>query len=85
MPELSFIKQETLNLDLKKTLTELGYAKKELEIIDKTSKVNVTENKEPERNYLDYYTPKLLEDVLRRDALIFKIFPEYLPSSFKEC
>lgn len=77
---ISFIHQENLNVELKEFLTSIGFADHELQIIDSTEEINVTK-KDPERDDSKRITvdEAVANQILARDKLVFKVFPEYLP------
>jgi hypothetical protein len=80
MGAITFLHQENLNSELKEFLLRIGMKQKELQFIDSMEKVNVTEKKEEEVNYREFYSYKsIAKKVLEREKLLFKIFPEYLP------
>lgn len=78
---IHFIRQENLNSELKKHLLQVGVAESELLFIDTMEKVNVTDKKPQESDYESFYQgTSIKNDILRRDRLLFDIFPDYLPA-----
>jgi hypothetical protein len=82
MNEIYFLRQENLNSELKEFLLHIGIDKKELEFINSKEKVNVSNRKKGGSNSEEYYAGTSLKQlILKRDRLLFKIFPEYLPDN----
>ncbi|SMM98395.1 hypothetical protein SPONN_2294 [uncultured Candidatus Thioglobus sp.] len=80
MSDISFLQQENLNQDLGNFLAEKGIPSKKLAFLKDAKKINVALG---DKDFWQFYTPKLIEQVLERDKLLFKIFPQYLPTSNK--
>lgn len=82
MFDVQFIHQENLNVEFKSFLLNQGYSEKECSVIDTSKKINVSKRGADEQDQDSFYDAELRELILKRDALLFKIFPEYLiPSS----
>lgn len=79
MPKIEFLHQENLSEELKVFLRLVGMRESLLGMIEDTGKVNVTERNESSRNFWSFYDEALLSEVLWKDRLLFRIFPEYLP------
>lgn len=77
MGDITFIKQENLNEDLKAFLLSMDISRRELEFIDSMEKVNVTEKTQRGSGDDTHIDPEIKKKILARDRLIFKIFPEY--------
>ena len=78
MANIHFLHQETLRDDLASFLKQMHYSDEEIELVRQYPRVNVTNWKTRRNDKDSFYTPELVEKVKRLDALIFKIFPEYL-------
>lgn len=79
MPPITFLRQDSLSADLRDFLARMGIKEKWLQIVDQAERVNVTRRDEDEKDFNAFYSPELLDETLRRDRLLFRIFPEYLP------
>jgi hypothetical protein len=79
MVNIRFMHQENLRSEFKAFLQEEGYSEEECSFVDTFKPRNVANRDKRETKVESFYTPELVESVLKRDALLFKIFPEYLP------
>lgn len=79
MPDITFLHQENLAKELKAFLSKLGIADRWLTSIDQAEPVNVTKRREDQKDFHSFYSDEFLDEVLKRDRLLFRIFPEYLP------
>lgn len=79
MADIRFMHQESLREDFKRLLVDTGYAAEECALVDSFKQQNVAIRARTERDIGQFYSPELTEKVLQRDALLFKMFPEYLP------
>ena len=77
MAEIVFLHQENLNSELYEFLLYVGYPKNKITFIKNANRVNITPRERDEQDLASFYTRELLQDVLRRDKLIFEIFSEY--------
>lgn len=78
---VTFLHQENLNAELKAFLLSINFEDEELRFIDSMLKVNSTEKTPDEADYRQFYHDRSLRDqILHRERLLFKIFPEYLPT-----
>ena len=80
MPQITFLHQERLRKEMRDFLLECGYSESEVGLIDKLPVMNVG-TKDEDRDYMRFYTRELKEKVLRQDALLFSVFPEYLEAA----
>jgi hypothetical protein len=79
LADISFMHQENLRGEFKAFLSGQGYPDGELKLVDTLKANNVANRSASEREPATFYTPGIRDRVLERDALLFKIFPEYLP------
>jgi len=79
MVDIRFMHQENLRPDFRGFLQDMGYSEKECGIIDSFKQQNVAVRAGSEREIDTFYSPALTDQVLEKDALLFKLFPEYLP------
>lgn len=77
-PDIRFLRTESLNDDLYGLLREYGYAPKKLAFLLKARAANT--NRRPTDTVGSYYDDELSRFVLEKERLLFKLFPEYLPS-----
>lgn len=77
MRNITFLKQENLNEELKKFLLGVGKSSDELQFIDSMEKVNVTTNTQKDKSGKNFIESEIKNKILERDRLIFKLFPEY--------
>lgn len=77
MPDVRFLHQESLREEFCDFLLSMGYSAKEVAVAENLSQVNVARREQGEQSLSHFYNPELAQTVLRRDALIFKLFPEY--------
>lgn len=82
LPPVVFLHQESLSEELKRFFTELGIKDKWVSLIDGAKPVNVTKRKDGEKDFRSFYSDEFLREVIQRDRLLFRIFPEYLPEGF---
>lgn len=79
---IRFIHQENLNTELKQFLSEIGFNADELTIVDKAKRINVTKGMaDSARPQHDVADREIVQAILRRDRLLFQLFPEYLPNN----
>ena len=79
--DVTFLRQENLQSDLRDFLSQGGVRPEELNYLDSMERVNVTDRQRGNTNdYRSYYSDRIVDDVLKRDELLFRLFPEYLPS-----
>lgn len=76
MAPIRFLHQETLNLELKDFLLNIGFKENEVLFIDSMDPMNTTDNQE--HIALD---DDVRNRIIMRDRLLYKIFPEYLPKN----
>ncbi|MFW6303223.1 MAG: hypothetical protein ACOC2L_01260 [Candidatus Sumerlaeota bacterium] len=79
MPDITFLHQENLNEEFGRYLRQMGYREDEIAQIDKLGKVNVTDDGQDKKHFLDYYDDDMLQNALRKERLLFGLFPEYAP------
>ena len=79
MADVTFLHQETLNAELAGFLLKNGYSEEECALIDKAEKLNESKRSGNEKDHTSFYEDGVLERMRERDALLFKIFPAYLP------
>ena len=80
MGSIHFLHQENLNSELRSFLIDVGFNKDQLRFIDALGKVNITERKEEGSRSSNLTAANGVQnEIIERDKLIFKIFPEYLP------
>ena len=78
IPDIHFLHQENLRLEFKQYLADMGYSESECASVDSFGQKNVAKRSSDEQQIDSFYTPELKNLVLERDALLFRIFPEYL-------
>ncbi len=77
-----FLHQENLNSEIKHFLGGFGFSAAELAFIDSIGRLNITEKSAGAFDYRDYYRgTAIAHQILKRDALLFSVFPEYLPAA----
>jgi hypothetical protein len=77
LADITFLRQERLNADLYRFLLGCGYSEKRIAFVRTAEKVNVTPRRSGQRAR-NLYTPELVTTILRRDRLLFKMFPQYM-------
>jgi hypothetical protein len=78
LDEITFLHQEDLRSELKKFLLRVGRTESEVALLDSMENVNVTEKLGGQGSTSSFYEDtSLMEDIIRRDAMLFRIFPEY--------
>ena len=83
-PAFRFLHQESLRSELKMFLLEQGYSEAEAELAETTGRERVSPRKADQQDDAAFYDDALTEKMLNRDALLFKIFPEYLPANMSK-
>jgi hypothetical protein len=83
MFQIVFLNTETLNRDLSNFLASKNFNKQSLERIKKMPPVRPAEELRPRpmRDYRSYYSQELKQFVLRKERLIFEMFP-FLSADF---
>jgi len=76
MPEITFLRNENLNMDLYNILLKLGYRERDVSFIVNEKKVNVTARRKV-RPWQEYYRRDLYDYVKFKERFILKLFPEY--------
>ena len=76
-PEITFLKNENLNLDLSNFLIKQGFTGEETKFIFDSEKKNVSTDN-PFRSYL---SDDIVETIIEKEWLLFDLFPEYLPQN----
>lgn len=76
MGDIKFLHQENLRQELKEFLLSVGIEKEYVQTLDIMKKVNVTKRE----SHIEEVEPEILSAILKREKLLFKIFPEYLPN-----
>lgn len=80
---ITFMHQENLTAELKQFLLDVGFSKSDAAFINDMKKIGVTESaKGSDMTQLINKTIK--KQILDRDKLLFKIFPEYLSEGAKK-
>lgn len=79
MPDIRFLRTESLNNDLYRLLKDYGYSSKAIAFLLKARAAN-TKRKQGDTED-SYYDDELRQFVLQKERLLFKLFPEYLPQS----
>ena len=79
MVDIHFIRQESLREDFKQFLQDMDYSQDECALVESFLRQNVAVRDRSERKMHKFYTAELTDKVLQRDALLFKLFPGYLP------
>ncbi len=77
MADIYFMHQESLRDEFGHFLRKMGYSDLECELASSQRQKNVAERKKEETSLGHFYDDALRQRVLERDALIFKMFPEY--------
>jgi hypothetical protein len=85
MPEITFLRNESLNLDLYNILLKFGYPEEDVSFIIHEKMVNVTSRRNA-RRWHEYYRKESYEYVKWKERFIFRLFPEYMeaPPLFRE-
>jgi hypothetical protein len=79
---IRFLRTNRLNHDLLDFLLEIGFTNEDVQFIrDKEKVLPLGKGRTKEQKWQKYYTPELLETVLRKDKLLFDLFPEFIPKS----
>jgi len=76
---VKFLHQENLNQEIKSFLVGVGIEREQVRIIDAMKKVNVTEIETVNSKPMGIEN-EIQDLILKRDKLLFEIFPKYLPS-----
>jgi hypothetical protein len=74
MYPVHFIHTERLNQELFEFLLSKGYPKEQIEFIPAKKKVNTSRN---DYNWRKWYNDRLRQEIEEKDALIFRLFPEF--------
>lgn len=69
--KITFLMQESLNEDLAKFLSGMGYTEDEVKYVRSRGRVNVTKARNRERNTL--WTPTAIDYVRRKERMIFRL------------
>jgi hypothetical protein len=77
LPEITFLHQEDLNNELHSFLLGLGYPEKDIDFIREAEKINVTHRDKNQLALDDFFPADLKQKVLKKDRLLFTLFPEY--------
>ncbi len=78
-----FLRQENLNQELYNFLSHCGYKEEQIAYLLKAPRVNVSPRSLNNGEEASKYTTELIEAILKRDRLIFDLFPEYrIPSNY---
>lgn len=77
MPEIVFLHQERLNEELYAFLEGCGYPASRIDFIRQAAPVNVTPRQQGEQEVEAFYSQAMIDKILRRDRLLFDLFPEY--------
>lgn len=80
MADVEFLHQEDLTREFTHFLGRMGYSNAESEIAQNLKRQNVSDRSKSEQSAVQFYTDELKQRVLEQDALLFKLFPEYLDS-----
>lgn len=79
---IHFIRTNNLNDGLFNFLVNIGFEIEDVQfIIDKNRTLPLGKGRSKEQKWKKYYTPELLETVLKKDKLLFDLFPEFIPKS----
>jgi hypothetical protein len=81
MFDVHFMRTHSLNRDLHRYLSDIGYRKSLIDGVSSKSPVRPTEQlrDRPSREYEHYYTDSSRELVLRKEKLLFALFPDLRP------
>lgn len=71
---ITFLRQESLTEELINFLSQYDFTPQELEVIKSHGKVNITQNKHPNR--MELHTPKSLDHIRTYERLLFKIYED---------
>lgn len=79
MFDVHFMRTHRLNQDLYDFLVAMGYSKSRLAFILNLEKIRPEEEakKRPDYNWEKYYTQELKNFILRKDKLLFSLFPDF--------
>ncbi len=79
-----FLKTENLNNELYSFLKSLGVPESEIDFIPDSKKIYPwAQTRFDEGDWVKYYDEEILSDMVKREKLLFNIFPEYLPDEYK--
>lgn len=76
--EVVFLENSNLNLELYQYLQKCGYPESQISFIIDAKKENTTHKNKKTSEYFDN---ELAEEFIKKEYLLFKIFPEYLPAN----
>jgi len=80
MGAIRFIHQESLRSELKAFLRENGFRENDLAFIESMERINVTDETQVSSNRKELSIDDGVRNrIIKRDGLLFKLFPEYLP------
>jgi hypothetical protein len=82
MPDITFLHQENLNNELHDFLLNIGYLRSDIDFIRKANKINVTHREGDQLDLNNFFSPETKEDVLKKDRLLFALFPEYAEAKY---
>ncbi|HQW36009.1 MAG TPA: sulfotransferase family 2 domain-containing protein [Thermoflexales bacterium] len=74
---MTFLHTEQLNDELMAYLRRAGYAEERIAFIKNRAPVKPGGRRSAEDRWQKFYSPPMRADVLRRDRILFQIFPEY--------
>jgi hypothetical protein len=77
MPEITFLRTETLNRDLHDLLLKFDYREDDISFILQEEKVNVSKARKTGKSWAEYYTDDLIEYVRQKERFFLRMFPEY--------
>jgi len=72
--DVHFLRQENLNQGLHEFLQTMGYSREHLEFMLQKEKINVSRK---DTSFNKFYSDGLKQEVRKKDAIIFELFPEY--------
>lgn len=87
MPPVLFLRNETLNADLHRYLYGMGIPHEAIDFILEAPRVyphNGKITRDPgDNDWKKYYDEEIIAEVVRREKLLFEIFPDYLPAEYR--
>ena len=78
---MTFLHQESLVPELWAILLKHGYSSEVVGVIDDIGTANASVQGAGRADFRSFYTPELARQLLERHALLFRIFPEFLPNN----
>ncbi|NUM44731.1 MAG: sulfotransferase family 2 domain-containing protein [Anaerolineales bacterium] len=77
MYPVQFLETSQLNDDLVALLLAYGYSERQIAFVRTLPPISPPGARKPEDRWERFYSPALMEEVRKRDAILFRLFPRY--------